>query len=416
MVSMKSQEASKPQQQQQHTEENEVVIPGLPRPLAYKCLARVPRESHFCAISVCKAWRKAFVSGEVYRLRKELGVVEPWIYLAFSPGRGLRAAGRSCRTWLEAYDPGINLWHSLGPVPGLPERHTLKGFAFVALAHKLYAVGGRLTRDDHGINMQEEVIRKEVLAFDCTTREWSQCASMSIPRVNFACTVCSGRIYVAGGRSTPGQEKGVSSAEVYIPEENYWVPLPGMSTGRYKCVGVTSEEKIHVVGGFAGPEESDKLIQPFNIDRSCVDVFHPPSGQWTLLKGMWQLDVPPNQIVTLEGRLYSSGDALNTWKGRIEVYDTALNMWKIVEGSWLPMTHPEVCSNSERCYLTMAPIAHRLYFLGGYRLPSDESGTFLHTVYIFDTIALDAASRWQLVEPVQDTCKELCSHCCVVSL
>ncbi|MCO5604455.1 hypothetical protein L7F22_058621 [Adiantum nelumboides] len=201
-----------------------------------------------------------------------------------------------------------------------------------------------------------------------------------------------------------------------MPESDCWVPLPGMSTKRYKCVGVTSDDKIHIIGGFAGPEESDPMIQPSTIKRSSVDVFHPQNGQWTLLMGMWQLDVPPNQIVPVEGRLYSSGDTLTQWKGRIEEYDTELNMWKVVEGSWLPMTHPEVCHKADRCYLTMASIGHYLFFLGGYRLPSDLASTSLHTVYIFDTTAYEAASKWQLLEPMQDSCKELCSNCCVVYL
>ena len=36
---------------------------------------------------------------------------------------------------------------------------------------------------------------------------------------------------------------------------------------------------------------------------------------------MWQLDIPPNQIVNVNGTLFSSGDCLNAWKGYIEAYD-----------------------------------------------------------------------------------------------
>ncbi|KAI5077560.1 hypothetical protein GOP47_0007384 [Adiantum capillus-veneris] len=412
-----------------------VLIPGLPPSLAYKCLARVPKESHSSMIQVCRAWRSALLSGPLFTLRKHLGASScmdqvPWIYLAFCPNVKLLRKSK-CKlpytTWLEAYDPSLNLWHNLGPFPGLLPHHTLKDFAFVSLGDKLYVIGGmhipnHVAYDNdnnattNGMATSLQVIRKEVLVYNCTTREWSTCASMSTPRVDFACTICKGCIYVAGGRTHSGQEKGVSSAEFYMPEADCWVALPGMSTKRYKCVGVTSDDRIHIIGGFAGPEESDPMIQPSTIKRSSVDVFHPHNGQWTLLMGMWQLDIPPKQIVSVEDRLYSSGDALNEWKGRIEEYDKELNMWKVVEGSWLPMSHPEECHKSERCYLTMAPIGHYLFFLGGYRLPSDLKSTSLHTVYIFDTTARDAASQWKLLEPMQDRCKELCSNCCVVYL
>jgi hypothetical protein len=41
---------------------------------------------------------------------------------------------------------------------------------------------------------------------------------------------------------------------------------------------------------------------------------------------MWQLDVPPNQIVAVANRLFSSGDCLTSWKGHVEVYDGELNI------------------------------------------------------------------------------------------
>lgn len=92
---------------------------------------------------------------------------------------------------------------------------------------------------------------------------------------------------------------------------------------------------------------------------------------------MWQLDVPPNQIVTVDGRLFSCGDCLNTWKGHIEVYDGEVNIWNEVDGSQGALNSLGSASNNEnwrpnqRLYLTMSPIGTRFYFLTG---PSDGWG------------------------------------------
>jgi hypothetical protein len=136
---------------------------------------------------------------------------------------------------------------------------------------------------------------------------------------------------------------------------------------------------------------------------------------------MWQLDVPPNQIVALENRLFSSGDCLVTWKGHIEAYDGILNMWNEVDGSRLEtLSSPISTVDNEswppiqRLYLTMAPIGTHLYFLAGYRMAGESSRT-MSVVNVFDTSATsDAWRNFEVREEEGE--KEFCSHCCVVQL
>ena len=45
---------------------------------------------------------------------------------------------------------------------------------------------------------------------------------------------------------------------------------------------------------------------------------------------MWQLDIPPNQIVDVNGTPLGCGNCQNAWKGHIEAYDG--NLWYEVEG------------------------------------------------------------------------------------
>ncbi|KAF6163186.1 hypothetical protein GIB67_025050 [Kingdonia uniflora] len=331
---------------------------------------------------------------------------------------------------IECYDPSNNTWSFVGSIPSLSENHVLKGFAMVAIGESVYIIGGRLCQKEvgHGsddvIDVDLEVL-PTVLRYDVSTNVWSNCAPLSIPRFDFACTVCDNKIYVAGGQCTLGSARGISSAEMYDPTIDEWTSLPNMCTLRYKCVGVTWQGKIHVVGGFAERErktDSDRMF-PYTMERSSAELFNTCRGEWELMVGMWQLDVPPNQIVAVGDRLFSSGDCLNSWKGHIEAYNGKLNIWNIVNGS-----HSQTLSSPismldateeysppiQRQYLTMAPIGTHLYFLAGYRIPG-EFNRSLSVVHMFDTSA--TVDGWRSFEPIQDQGeKELCSHCCVVQV
>ena len=67
------------------------------------------------------------------------------------------------------------------------------------------------------------------------------------------------------------------------------------------------------------------------MERSSYDM---QARRWDHIMNMWQLDIPPNQIVNVNGTLFSSGDCLNAWKGYIEAYDG--NLWYEVGGSPRP--------------------------------------------------------------------------------
>ena len=189
---------------------------------------------------------------------------------------------------------------------------------------------------------------------------------------------------------------------------------------RYKCVAVTWLGKIHVLGGFAQSKDSD-TTEPYTLERSSGEVYDSELATWEFVVGMWQLDVPPNQIVAVNEKLFSSGDCLNAWKGHIEAYDAKLKIWNIVDGSHLQTLSSPISTSEEnwllpidRLYLTMAPIGTELYFSAGYRMPG-EVPRLKSIVHVFDTSA--NGYGWRSLEPTEeDGEKELCSHCCVVEL
>ncbi|KAD4982372.1 hypothetical protein R6Q59_001971 [Mikania micrantha] len=332
------------------------------------------------------------------------------IYAVFSYKEHLDDRNVSCV--MGCYDPVTNTWNHECLVPGMVENCVLKGFAMVSVGPSIYIIGGYVDNVE---------VRSQVLRYNVVTKEWFMCASLITPRHNFACSVCDGKIYVAGGQSTLDGAMGVSSAEAYDVSLNEWTPLPFMSTIRYKCVGVTWQGRFHVIGGFTGNK------MPF-MDRCSAEVYDVENKKWDHVRGMWQLDIPPNQIVVINNKLISSGDCLNVWKGQIETYDQDLNLWYPLRGSMKNNLLSSSCSLNkmnadgqtseplERICLTMAAIGSYLYFMAGYRMVGDQSSCCtLSLVHRFDTSAMN--NQWETFEPMQvEGERDLCSHCCVAQL
>ncbi|OMO76518.1 Kelch repeat type 1 [Corchorus capsularis] len=316
------------------------------------------------------------------------------VFAAFCP----REAGPNPNIFncIQCYNPSNNTWSHVSFIPDLLKNHVLKGFAMVSLGESIYIIGGRLWDKGKPQNSSESPddavdfgveVSSLVLRYNVRLDQWSKCAPLGTPRYDFAYSVCDNKIYVAGGKSGLNSPRGISSAEVYDPALDEWTPLPSMSNLRYKCVGVTWQGKIYVVGGFAERGDSDPYFVTFSPQRCSAEVYDTRTERWDLVAGMWQLDVPPNQIVAMND---GSGFHIST-----------------CGGNYPPM---------ERLYLTMAPIGTQLYFLAGYKTYGEgEPSRSLSMVYIFDTSA--PVNAWKCLEPMEeDGEKELCSHCCVVQL
>lgn len=314
--------------------------------------------------------------------------------------------GANISNWIDCYSPQDNSWNRVTTIPGLLENHALKGFSMVSIGEFIYVVGGRLCEymvpTDNQIVRRELEVRRQVLRYNVRENKWYKCASLIVPRFDFACVVIDGKIYVAGGKRRLSTAMGMASAEVYDPALDEWQSLPEMSTSRHKCVGVAWQGKFHVIGGFAG---NNGCIG--NMERSSAEVYDCERSCWNLIIGMWQLDIPPYQIVAVDDKLFSSGDCLNSWKGQIEAYDWNQNIWSEVDGSRF-----EALSATK--FVTMAPAGPELYFLAGRRMP-DQPSRMTSAVHVFNTSANGDA--WRSMEPMEeDGEKELCSHCCVVIL
>ncbi|XP_071932843.1 putative F-box/kelch-repeat protein At1g27420 [Coffea arabica] len=255
-----------------------------------------------------------------------------------------------------------------------------------------------------GYKCTDVEVLSSVFCYNIHTEEWPNCAPLSVPRYDFAGTVCDNKIYVAGGHSALAGARGTAAAEVYDPLTDKWAPLPNTNRLRCKSVGVTWRGKVHVVGGF---------VQSYYIDGCSAEVYNVQSGKWDLVSG----------------HLFGSGDCLSAWKGHIEFDDGKLTTWNVVEGSqlkrfpspvstYLKYGGEEDFQPIQGLYLTMAPTGSHLYFLAGYKVPGESSRT-ISMVHSVDTSATTATAdhAWRSFEPIEEEgVRELCSHCPAVQL
>ncbi|KAG9140560.1 hypothetical protein Leryth_016077 [Lithospermum erythrorhizon] len=336
-------------------------------------------------------------------------------------------ADMNVSNWIEAYGVSDGTRSYVSSIPGLVENHVLKDFAMVSIGDFIYIIGGRIcekqravSRTCLGIDESEEhtafdvEVVSTVWRYNVCSKEWSERAHLNVPRYNFACTTHDEKIYVAGGQSSIGTAKGISSAEVYDPSQDKWSALPDLNTPRYKSVGVSWKGKIYVISGFVGFCDNGYSMFVQYVERSYAEVYDETLKKWYLIPRFWQLDVPPNQIVAVGGKLFSSGDCLNSWKGHIEAYDEEINLWSKVKGSKHEIFGYGGNFDHQRLYLTMTPIGDCMFFLAGYRVQDDCSASSNHVsvIHIFDSSATQ--NGWRSFEPMQlEREHELCGHCCV---
>lgn len=211
------------------------LIDGLPDAVALHCLARVPFCYHRLLHLVCRSWRAALRSPDVFKARREAGTSEELLcVLAFEPEN----------VW-QVYDPCGDHWMTL-PVMPSQIRH-LARFGVASVSGKLFVLGGGSDRVDPLTGDHDGIFAtSEVWCYDPFQHEWSRRANMLVPRAMFACCSLDGKIVVAGGFTS--FRKSVSKAEIYDPDTDTWRSLPDLRhTHTSACSGIVIDGKIHVL-------------------------------------------------------------------------------------------------------------------------------------------------------------------------
>ncbi|KAG2554425.1 hypothetical protein PVAP13_9KG610500 [Panicum virgatum] len=208
-------------------------INSIGRDLTINCLLRLSRSDYGSVASLSRDFRSLVRSGEIYRLRRQNGVAEHWVYF-------------SCNVleW-DAYDPYRDRWIR---VPKMPPDE-----CFMCSDKESLAVGTELLV----FGMARIVFRYSIL-----TNSWTRADAMNSPRCLFGSTSVGEKAFVAGGTDSLGTI--LSSAEMYDSESHTWTPLPSMNRARKMCSGVFMDGKFYVIGGVANNNKDLKKYDKKN--------------------------------------------------------------------------------------------------------------------------------------------------------
>jgi hypothetical protein len=274
------------QQQQQQQGSGTNLIGEIGRDLSINCLLRLSRSDYGSVASLNRDFHALVSQGEIYRLRRQTGVAEHWVYF-------------SCNVleW-DAYDPYRQRWIQ---VPKMPPDE-----CFMCSDKESLAVGTQLLV----FGMAHIVFRYSIL-----TNSWTRAGAMNSPRCLFGSTSVGEKAYVAGGTDASG--KILSSAEMYDSETYVWTPLPSMHRERKMCSGVFMDGKFYVIGGVT---HNNKVL-------TCGEEYDLKRQSWRVIENMSEglngVTGAPPLIAVVNNELYAADYS----EKDVKKYDKLNNKW-----------------------------------------------------------------------------------------
>lgn len=278
------------------------LISPIGRDISINCLLSCSRSDYGSIASLNRSFRSLIRSGEIYKLRRRIGIAEHWVYF-------------SCNIleW-EAYDPYRERWITL---PRMPPNE-----CFMCSDKESLAVGTEL------LVFGKEVTSHIVLRYSMLTNSWSPGKEMNSPRCLFGSASLGEKAIIAGGTDARGNI--LSSAELYNSELQTWETLLSMNRPRKMCSSVFMDGKYYVIGGVASSTEV----------LTCGEEYDPLRGVWKLIpnmsSGLNGASGAPPLVAVVNNKLYAADYASK----EVREYDKANNSW-ITLGQ-LPERHVSV--------------------------------------------------------------------------
>ncbi|KAK8653237.1 hypothetical protein V6N13_127247 [Hibiscus sabdariffa] len=274
-------------------------VPQLCDDIERLILARFPRSEYWKLNFLNKHFSHVLKSGELFKLRRQIGFKESSIFMS--------ASGGNC--WW-AFD---RLFKCCRQLPELPSRDV----CFIGGDKESLCAGSHLIvsgREFTGCNV--------VWRFELETSKWFKGPSMIDPRCLFASATCGTFGFVAGGveMGLHGVEV-LNSAEKYNPEIKSWERLPYMHKKRQLCSGCFMDDKFYVIGG---KDENHKEL-------TCGESYNKDNNTWELIQDMLKDDdnpvakrQSPPLLAVVNNELY----CLETSSNELKVYLKKTNTWK----------------------------------------------------------------------------------------
>lgn len=326
----------------QCSSDSDPLIDAIGRDTSINCLIRCSRSDYGSVASLNRSFRSLIRSGEIYKLRRQRGVIEHWVYF-------------SCHLleW-EAFDPVRQRWMRL------PTMAASDCFSFMCSDKESLAVGTEL------LVFGKEVMSHVIYRYSLLTNSWSSGMTMNAPRCLFGSASLGEIAVLAGGCDSHGNI--LSSAEMYNSETQTWVTLPSMNKPRKMCSAVFMDGKFYVIGGIGGND--GQLL-------NCGEEYDLELKKWTEIPNMSpgrsaasrEIDMPaateaPPLVAVVNNQLYAADYADMV----VRKYDKERKSWFIV-GSL-----PERAVSMNGWGLAFRACGDRLIVIGG---PRTSGGGFI---------------------------------------
>ncbi|XVE67705.1 hypothetical protein DITRI_Ditri09bG0009900 [Diplodiscus trichospermus] len=270
-------------------------VPQLSDELENLILARFPRSEYWKLYLLNKHFLHLLKSGELFKIRREIGFDESSIFMSPSGG--------NC--WW-AFD---RLFESCRKLPELPSSDV----CFISGDKESLCAGSHL------IVSGRETEGSVLWRFELETSKWFKGPSMINPRCLFASASCGTFAFVAGGIGMEG--KVLNSAEKYNPETKSWEMLPRMHQKRKLCSGCFMDNKFYVLGG----------RDEHNKELTSGEAYDTDKKSWEWLPDMLKDDdtsvatrQSPPLVAVVNNELY----CLETSSNELRVYLKSSNTWK----------------------------------------------------------------------------------------
>ncbi|KAF5961582.1 hypothetical protein HYC85_002791 [Camellia sinensis] len=268
-------------------------IPSLDYELESQILARIPRSEYWKLCLVNRRCLTLLKSGELFKIRRELGVRESSVLMA--------PIGEN--SWW-AYDTEFKTRRKL------PNLQT--DFCFVSGDKESFCAG------THLLVSGREVDGLVTWRYELAMNRWYKGPSMITPRCLFASATCGTFAFIAGGVGIEPNSEVYDTAEKYNPETKSWEPLQRMKRKRKLCSGCYMDNKFYVIGGRNADGE-----------LTCGEFFDEGMNRWNLIPDMLKDDPvlsshSPPLVAVVNNELYS----LETSSNQLKVYVKSSNTWK----------------------------------------------------------------------------------------
>lgn len=307
---------------------NDCLIPGLNDDIALDCLVWASRSDYSSLACLNKRFNLLIRGGYLYKLRRELGIIEYWVFLACS-----------LMPWA-AFDPMRRRWMRLPRMP-CDECFSYADKESLAVGTQLLVFGRELT----GF---------AIWMYSLVRRDWSRCSLMNLPRCLFGSSSSGEIAIVAGGSDKNGCV--LKCAELYNSDLGTWESLPDMNMPRKMCSGFFMDGHFYVIGGMCSHTESLTCGEEFNLETRT----------WKRIRDMYpggnRATQSPPLVAVVNNQLYAADQSTNV----VKKYDKANNTWNIIR----PL--PVRADSYNGWGLAFKSCGDKLLVIGGHRGPQGE--------------------------------------------